>query len=138
MPVAKKAHIQTLTSILKGKTLKQQFDQPEYNFYDRRKFIKKVISIISSNYNHHGNPDHKVHSMMLVSGGSGIGKSRSGWELQNLVTHAENYGFDFNVPQAKLNLFREALQNPCYLYLNLNYEYNYIKEFDEIMILMYE
>ncbi|CAG8634545.1 6059_t:CDS:2 [Paraglomus brasilianum] len=134
MPIAKKARIdRTLASILEGQTLKQQPDSPEFlhNFYDRRKFIKEVIPVVTSNYNNHGNIDHKVHTFMLLPGGSGIGKSRSGWELQHLVTHADYFGFKFDIRVSEIDLFREALQNPYYLHIDLNNGYSYDQQFDE-------
>src|ERR1044071_6482 len=131
MPVAKKDT--TLTSVLEGKTLRLQRNTSEFshNFYDRRKFIKDVIPVFSSNYNNRGKLDHKDHTMILVPGGSGIGKTRAGWELQHLVTHADYFKFKFAGSSAKIDLFREALQNPCYLYINLNYRHTYNQRFDE-------
>jgi hypothetical protein len=122
----------TLSSILAGRTLKQRnLSKFSHNFYDRRKFIKEVIPVVSSNYNNQGNYDHKVHTMILIPGGSGIGKSRSGWELQHLVTHADTFGFEFDVHPTEINTFQEALQNPCYFYIDLKNGYNYIEQFDE-------
>ncbi|CAG8586646.1 10554_t:CDS:2 [Paraglomus occultum] len=118
MPSVKKICIETLSSILEGRKLNPQGNLLKFShkFYDHQRFIiiKEIISVVGSNYYNHGNPDHKVHTMILAPGygGSGIGKSCSGWELQHLVTHADNFGFKFNIHDAKIGLFWKVLQNP--------------------------
>ena len=50
--------------------------------------------------------------------------------MQNLVSHADYFGFEF--PDVdNIDLFREALQNPCYLYIDLNNGHIYNRRFNE-------
>ncbi|KAF9346083.1 hypothetical protein BGX26_002439 [Mortierella sp. AD094] len=123
----------TLETQLSGRQLDIPSQQKQYShtFYDRESYFRKIIPHIAGNYNSRGLLDHKSHTTFLVPGGSGIGKSRAGYELQHLITHADQLGIDFNIRPAELDAFREALQNPCYLYVNLNNGCAYDHDIDE-------
>ncbi|KAG0287559.1 hypothetical protein BGZ98_004603, partial [Dissophora globulifera] len=107
-------------------------NQYRHEFYDRAGFFKTVIPAITDNYLSRGLMEHKSHTTFLVPGGSGIGKSRAGYELQHLVTHVDQLGINLNVKPDELDTFRTALQSSCYLYINLNNECAYDQEIDEI------
>lgn len=63
--------------------------------------------------------DQKVHNLILIPGGIGIGKTHTGWESQCL-----------KVGDADSVEFKEALENPCYIFIDLNNGSNYVPGFD--------
>ena len=86
---------------------------------------------VTDNYNSRGVTDHKRHRAFLVPGGSGIGKSRAGYELRHLADHAKHFNVPFNVKARELDAFEKALGDACYLYINLNNGCAYDKSVDE-------
>ncbi|KAF9979887.1 hypothetical protein BGZ65_005864 [Modicella reniformis] len=100
----------------------------QHNFYDRAKFFETIIPDIIDNYHSRGLLEHKSHTTFLLPGGSGIGKSRAAFELQRLVSHAEELKIDLEIGT---DTFRTALQNSCYLYVNLKNECDYVDDIDE-------
>ncbi|KAF9426123.1 hypothetical protein BGZ76_002903 [Entomortierella beljakovae] len=126
----KKAKLLRLSD-LKDQNIKISTQTYNHRFYDRKNFIKLVAPSIASNYNSRGMTDHKRHRAFLVPGGSGIGKSRAGYELQNLVAHAKEFGIQYNIKSEELDAFKIALDNACYLYVNLNNGCAYNENLDE-------
>ncbi|KAF8943469.1 hypothetical protein BGZ46_006501, partial [Entomortierella lignicola] len=59
-----------------------------HQFYNRQSLVDSLISTAESNYQRRGDPQQAIHTMVLIPGGAGIGKSRAGWEAQNLLEHA--------------------------------------------------
>ncbi|KAG0305792.1 hypothetical protein BGZ99_001980 [Dissophora globulifera] len=95
-------------------------NQYRHEFYDRAGFFKTVIPAVEENYVSRGSLEHMSHTTFVVPGGSGIGKSRAGYELQRLVNHAAELDIKLNVKEEELPTFQTALENSCYLYVNLN------------------
>ncbi|KAF9435900.1 hypothetical protein BGZ76_005294 [Entomortierella beljakovae] len=117
--------VKTLESELKGRELNIPTIEYRHTFYDRENFTREVIPFITTNYFRRGIIDHKSHTFFLIPGGSGIGKSRAGYETQHLITHADQLGITLDPA------FREALQDTCYLYVNLNNGCKYTYAIDE-------
>ncbi|KAF9424630.1 hypothetical protein BGZ76_003496 [Entomortierella beljakovae] len=126
----KKAKLLQLSD-LKDQNLNITTQTYDHHFYDRRNFITQVTPSITDNYNSRGKTDHKLHRAFLVPGGSGIGKSRAGYELRHLVDHAKHFNISFNVKPEELHTFEEALNDACYLYVNLNNGCAYNANLDE-------
>ncbi|KAF9998054.1 hypothetical protein BGZ65_006408 [Modicella reniformis] len=104
----------------------------KHNFYDRDKFFKTIIPDIIRNYDSRGQMERKSQTIFLFPGGSGIGKTRAGYELQRLVTHADQLRINLDTGTGEtLDTFRTALQNPCYLYVNLYGVCEYNHDVDE-------
>ncbi|KAF9431815.1 hypothetical protein BGZ76_011671 [Entomortierella beljakovae] len=83
------------------------------------------------NYTGRGMMDQTSHTIFLVPGGSGIGKTRAAYELRNLITHIDKLGININLKPEDLEIFRKALIDPIYLYINLNIRVNYDEGFDQ-------
>ncbi|KAF9080370.1 hypothetical protein BGX27_005508, partial [Mortierella sp. AM989] len=94
-------------------------------------FTREAIGVVEDNYNRRMDSNHKSHTSILIPGGSGIGKTRAGYELQHLIAHTDQLGLNINVKSEDLSAFRTALQNSCYLYINLKEECSYTYAIDE-------
>ncbi|KAF9925588.1 hypothetical protein BGZ65_007660, partial [Modicella reniformis] len=115
----------TLGDLLFNRKLSLPDQQPQrHAFREREEFFKTVIPSVIDNYTNRGDRDHKSHSFFLVPGGSGIGKTRAAYELNNLVPHARNLGIKLS------DDLQAALQDPCYLKINFNNQHFYRKELD--------
>ena len=73
-----------------------------------------MTSYALSNFDNRTQTDHKQHLFLLVAGGSGIGKSRLGYEAGRpdvLLSH---------LPAGADTRLRASLRNPCYVHINFN------------------
>ncbi|RUS14452.1 hypothetical protein BC937DRAFT_93803, partial [Endogone sp. FLAS-F59071] len=115
-----------------------------HNFYDRENFVKDLISVAVSNYQARGDPSQQKHTMVLIPGGPGIGKSRAGWESQRLVFHADKFKINIDditegqssnseviFTKDEIEPFLDALRNPCYISIDFSNECSYDWHLDE-------
>ncbi|RUS22047.1 hypothetical protein BC937DRAFT_90563 [Endogone sp. FLAS-F59071] len=99
-----------------------------HNFYHRENFVKDLISVAVSNYEARGDPSQQKHTMVLIPGGPGIGKSRAGWESQRLVFHADKFKINLDeITEGQFSIdenepFLDALRNPCYISIDFSNE----------------
>ncbi|KAK3828337.1 MAG: hypothetical protein J3Q66DRAFT_322432 [Benniella sp.] len=70
--------------------------------------------------------------MILIPGGAGIGKSRTGWETQFLVSHARNRQAvkEWTSP-IELEKFLDALSDCLYIHIDFSNGYQYTPDLDE-------
>ena len=65
----------------------------EHSFYDRDAIMSEVMSqVVKSNFANRGKTDHNMHTFIVVPGGSGIGKSRFGYEIWNRIANSGRDG----------------------------------------------
>jgi hypothetical protein len=95
-----------------------------HKFYDRDEALNLILDVACLNYEKCTSDDHKDHYFVQVPGGIGIGKTRIGWESQYLLSSlkAEN---DYT------DEFKEALKDPCYIFVDLNNGCKYLMGFDD-------
>ncbi|CAG8639550.1 5838_t:CDS:2, partial [Funneliformis caledonium] len=110
----------TLSSFLSSLVLQPYpINIPSHKFYDRDQALNSMLEIARFNYEGRKSNDHKDHYFLLIPGGIGIGKTRMGWESQFLKgEHADSAEF------------KEALENPCYIFIDLNNGCKYVPGFD--------
>ena len=69
----------------------------EHSFYDRDEIMAEVMSqVVKFNFKNRGKTDHNMHTFVVVPGGSGIGKSRFGYEIGNQIANSGGAGGIFN------------------------------------------
>ncbi|KYR02495.1 hypothetical protein DLAC_01341 [Tieghemostelium lacteum] len=98
----------------------KKLDSP---FVDRESFFDRVTPICYRNYRNRNVEDksNKEHTFILISGASGIGKTRSGREISTIPK-------DFLVKYSNGdNRFVEAMQDPIYCYIRLQHD---LQEYD--------
>lgn len=94
--------------------------------------IEDLVIVAQSNYLARGDIYRPKHTMILVSGGPGIGKTRAGWESQHLVNHADNLGIEFKlISDSETKSFRDALKDLCYIYIDFSNRCKYFQQLDE-------
>ncbi|KAF9369098.1 hypothetical protein BGX21_006161, partial [Mortierella sp. AD011] len=98
-----------------------------YEFYNRKDLVENMISIAKRNYENRGMASQANHTMVLIPGGAGIGKSRAGWESQYLLSHAEK--FEINTGSLSNGLL-SALESPLYLYIDFSSGHQYNQQLD--------
>ena len=81
---------------------------------DREGALKDLASHASANFSNRTQTDHKNHIFFLVTGGSGIGKSRLGYEAGRPGALAPH------LPAGADARLVASLQNPCYIHINFN------------------
>ena len=59
------------------------------SFFDRSVQLEQMAELARSNFEKRGDPDVNTHSFAVVTGASGIGKTRFGWEVSNLLKHSD-------------------------------------------------
>ncbi|KAF9946160.1 hypothetical protein BGZ65_010014, partial [Modicella reniformis] len=79
----------------------------------------ELTLVAELNFAARGKMPQANHTMVLIPGGAGIGKSRAGWESQFLTTHSE------------VEKFREALSNSLYILIDFSNGYQYTPQLDE-------
>ncbi|CAI2174656.1 16432_t:CDS:2 [Funneliformis geosporum] len=69
----------TLASLLTLSLLQPSFIKvPSHKFYDRDQALNSLLKVARFNYQGCKSPDHKDHRFILIPGGIGIGKTRTG------------------------------------------------------------
>ncbi|CAG8755860.1 24608_t:CDS:2, partial [Dentiscutata erythropus] len=85
--------------------------------------LNSMLEVACYNYQSCNSPDRKDYRFILISGGIGIEKTQIGWESKHLssllLTRSSN-----------TIEFVEALKDPCYVFIDLNNESKYIRDFD--------
>lgn len=81
-----------------------------------------MLEVARYNYQGRNTPDHKNHKFILIPGGIGIGKTRMGWESKHLSSIKKSSG--------DTSEFIKALEDPFYIFIDLNNGSKYIEDFD--------
>ncbi|CAG8567503.1 3221_t:CDS:2 [Diversispora eburnea] len=116
----------TLASFLSFATLQSpDVKNLSHKFYDRDQTLNSILDVARTNYSGRKSSDHKDHQFILIPGGIGIGKTRMGWESQHMLSILKAKDSDTDD-------FVEALNDPCYIFVDLNNGCKYIKGFDEV------
>ncbi|KAF9431850.1 hypothetical protein BGZ76_011618, partial [Entomortierella beljakovae] len=97
-----------------------------HNMYNRAGLIKELIRAAQSNCNCRGLSPQAYHTMVLIPGGPGIGKSRAGWEARNLLQHAKNLATDIPLSHD----LEHALRKPLYIFVDFSNDSNYNHRLD--------
>ena len=92
-----------------------------HSFHGRSDVLSGLADVAISNFVGRTSSQHDSHTFILVPGGSGIGKTRLGFELTRLpldVVQAQQGYAD--LPQVEQQRLTSALQSPLYIFLDLN------------------
>jgi len=98
---------------------------PSHKFYDRDQALNSILEVARYNYQGRSRPDHKNHKFILIPGGIGIEKTRMGWESKYLSSILSTRSSSDTAE------FVEALEDPCYIFIDLNNGSKYIRGFDD-------
>ena len=60
-------------------------------FRNREDQLKKITDITQSNFDNRGQQDCDCHQFAIVTGASGIGKTRFGWEVSNILKKPDSF-----------------------------------------------
>jgi hypothetical protein len=74
---------------------------------------------------------HQDHCFILISGGSGIGKSRARMESQHLISHAEESVL-INIGPGRIDLVKAAFNDSCYIFVDFSNECKYLRKLDKM------
>ena len=99
---------------MSGKTGSRKSLQFDHELLEREGVMKDIARHALDNFHNRTQTDQRNHTFVIVAGGSGIGKTRVGFEAGRagvLVSHL--------APGADERLVA-SLQNPCYIYINFN------------------
>ncbi|GAM18882.1 hypothetical protein SAMD00019534_020570 [Acytostelium subglobosum LB1] len=91
----------------------------DYPFLLRDNYKKLVVENAFNNYTHRGGDTTQKHKFIFITGDSGIGKTRAGFEASRIIDIEPKYTD---------TEFINAIKDPVYLYLNLSSgcKFNYI------------
>jgi hypothetical protein len=86
-------------------TLGQCFVVEGWIFNDRYSFIQATTVTALRNYNYCTKPGRNLHTISLIPGGSGIGKTLSGFEFTHIVKHVDDSNTRCNNVENNINFF---------------------------------
>eukprot|EP01126_Amoeba_proteus_P061594 TRINITY_DN8283_c0_g1_i5.p1 TRINITY_DN8283_c0_g1~~TRINITY_DN8283_c0_g1_i5.p1 ORF type:complete len:178 (-),score=13.51 TRINITY_DN8283_c0_g1_i5:1739-2272(-) len=79
------SYTETIELLLSFKSTPLHAASYRHKLYGRQEAMEKIGHVAISNFRSRGSNSHKDHRFILVPGGSGIGKSRIGFETSHLL-----------------------------------------------------